>query len=103
MKSDSLFVNTSRAELVETGALYHEMSKHKSKRAALDVFDVEPTNRKNEPLLTLANVTAVPHLGYVEHNSYELYFKAAFENVVAYAQGLPTNLVPVEHPKCSQY
>ncbi len=101
MKADSLFVNTSRAELVEAGALYDELSKHKSKRAALDVFDIEPANTVNEPLLMLENVTAVPHLGYVEGNSYELYFKAAFENVVAYTQGLPVNLVPVEDCKRS--
>ncbi|HKI70413.1 MAG TPA: NAD(P)-dependent oxidoreductase, partial [Verrucomicrobiae bacterium] len=95
MKSDSLFVNTSRSGLVEKGALYKELSANREKRAAVDVYDVEPANSKNEPLLTLPNVTALPHLGYVELNSYELYFNAAFENVVAYAEGAPQNLVTV--------
>jgi len=95
MKSDSLFVNTSRAELVEANALYSEMKKNQTKRAALDVFLVEPATKENEPLHSLPNVLCSPHLGYVEKGSYELYFKIAFENVVAFAQGKPQNLAKV--------
>ena len=84
MKSDSLFVNTSRSELVETDALFNELKSNPSKRAAVDVFDCEPATKSTEPLLSLSNVTATPHLGYVEQGSYELYFKIAFENLVAY-------------------
>ena len=93
MKSDSLLVNTSRAELIESGALYSEMSLNPSKRAAVDVFETEPANTNNEPLLSLPNVLCTPHIGYVEKNSYELYFKIAFENVVAFANGKAENLV----------
>jgi len=82
MKSNSLFLNTSRSELVEQSALYNEMKRVSSKHAAIDVFDTEPTTKELEPLLTLPNVTATPHLGYVEENSYELYFKIAFENII---------------------
>ncbi|MBF4359546.1 NAD(P)-dependent oxidoreductase, partial [Vibrio anguillarum] len=73
MKSDSLFVNISRSELVESSALYNELVSVPTKRAALDVFDVEPASLDSEPLLSLPNVMATPHLGYVEQNSYELY------------------------------
>ena len=93
MKDDSLFVNTSRAELVEDGALYQTLLKHPSKQAAIDVYANEPATTANEPLLTLENVLASPHLGYVEQSSYELYFGKAFENVVQYAKGNPQNLV----------
>lgn len=93
MKVDSLLVNASRAELIEPGALYAELSTHPGKRAALDVFDIEPATLQNEPLLRLPNVLATPHLGYVEQNSYELYFRVAFENVLAFAEGRPANLV----------
>ncbi|WP_394179921.1 D-2-hydroxyacid dehydrogenase family protein [Marinomonas posidonica] len=93
MKTDSLFVNISRAELVESGALFDELSRVPSKRAAVDVYENEPANAQNEPLLSLPNVLCSPHLGYVEYNSYELYFKAAFENAVAFADGKPQNLV----------
>ncbi|BFM51403.1 D-2-hydroxyacid dehydrogenase family protein [Marinomonas sp. THO17] len=93
MKADSLFVNISRAELVESAALFDELSRVPSKRAAVDVYENEPANAQNEPLLGLPNVLCSPHLGYVEHNSYELYFKAAFENAVAFAKGKPQQLV----------
>lgn len=96
MKSDSLFVNVSRSELVEPDALYLEISANPNKQAALDVYDREPANIDNEPLLTLPNVTCTPHLGYVENNSYELYFDSAFKNVVAFASGQPQNLVRID-------
>lgn len=82
MKADSLLVNISRAELIEPMALYRELSSVPTKKAALDVFDIEPATKHNEPLLSLPNVTAAPHLGYVEQNSYELYFSIAFENIL---------------------
>ena len=87
MKPDSLFVNISRAELVEPNALFDELTKVPSKRAAIDVFDTEPATPDNEPLLSLPNVTATPHLGYVEQNSYELYFDIAFDNILSYQKG----------------
>ena len=94
MKSDALFVNTSRAELVESGALYQALSQNPSKKAAIDVYAYEPASLESEPLIGLKNVTALPHLGYVEKNSYELYFKVAFENVLAFAKGEPRHLIP---------
>ena len=84
MKPDSLFVNISRAELVEPRALFNELTKVPSKRAAIDVFEIEPATSETEPLLALPNVTATPHLGYVEQNSYELYFDIAFDNILSY-------------------
>ncbi|MBR7889587.1 D-2-hydroxyacid dehydrogenase family protein [Marinomonas sp. A79] len=83
-KADVLIVNTSRAELIESGALYQEMLANPSKQAAVDVFEIEPATPENEPLLSLPNVLCTPHIGYVEKGSYELYFRLAFENVVAF-------------------
>ena len=98
MKADSLFVNTSRAELVEKGALLSQLKAQPNKAAALDVYDVEPATHlmkgsETQQLIQLENVLASPHLGYVEQNSYELYFKIAFNNVLAYAKGEPENLL----------
>ncbi len=92
MKPDALFVNISRAGLVEENALYTELKAVPTKRAAIDVYDDEPIREASEPLLALPNALCSPHLGYVEKNSYELYFKAAFENVVNYLEGKPTNI-----------
>ncbi|SEF64451.1 D-2-hydroxyacid dehydrogenase family protein [Marinobacterium lutimaris] len=86
MKADSLFVNISRAELVEPGALLAELQQHPSKRAALDVFDSEPATPSTDPLLALPNALCTPHIGYVEKNSYELYFRIAFENLLGWIE-----------------
>ena len=92
MKRDALFVNTSRAELVEEGALEAALRKGRPGYAALDVFTSEPL-AADAAILKIPTVLATPHLGYVERDSYELYFRAAFENVVNFANGNPTNIL----------
>lgn len=95
MKPDALFVNTSRAELVAPGALEAALRHGRPGWAALDVFTDEPLPADAE-LLRMPTVLATPHLGYVEKDSYELYFRAAFENVVSFANGNPTNILNPE-------
>lgn len=95
MKPDALFVNTSRAELVADDALEGALKQGRPGMAALDVFTSEPLPQ-DAPLLRIPTVLATPHLGYVEKDSYELYFKAAFENIVQFAQGEPTNILNPE-------
>ena len=92
MKSDALFVNTSRAELVADGALEAALHAGRPGTAAVDVFHSEPL-AADAPLLRIPTVLATPHLGYVEQDSYELYFRAAFENIVQFANGKPTNIL----------
>ena len=87
MKPSSLFVNTSRAELVEAGALEAALGSGRPGYAALDVFYEEPIYDREHPLLVMPNVLCTPHLGYVEKDGYELYFRAAFENVLNYLAG----------------
>jgi D-3-phosphoglycerate dehydrogenase len=91
MRPDALFVNTSRAELVQTEALEHALQKGRPGYAALDVFTSEPL-ATDSPLLRIPTVLATPHLGYVEQDSYELYFRHAFQNVVDFANGQPANI-----------
>lgn len=86
MKPTALFVNTSRAELVEPGALEQALGKGRPGCAAVDVFETEPLGAES-PLLRIPTVLATPHLGYVEQDSYELYFRHAFQNVVDFANG----------------
>ena len=92
MKPDALFVNTSRAELVAEGALEGALKQGRPGTAALDVFTSEPL-AQDSPLLRIPTVLATPHLGYVEKDSYEIYFQAAFENIVKFAQGEPANIL----------
>ncbi|MGZ5200662.1 MAG: D-2-hydroxyacid dehydrogenase family protein [Telluria sp.] len=95
MKPDALFVNTSRAELVQPGALEAALRAGRPGWAALDVFTEEPLPAQAE-LLRIPTVLATPHLGYVEKDSYEMYFRAAFENVVNFANGQPSNILNPE-------
>ena len=95
MKANSLLVNTSRAELLETGALETALSLGHPGFAAIDVFEAEPVAKLN-PLLQMENVLATPHLGYVEQESYELYFRAAFQNILDYTNGTPKNVLNPE-------
>jgi D-3-phosphoglycerate dehydrogenase len=92
MKPTALFVNTSRAELVEDGALEPALKAGRPGFAALDVYETEPL-AADSALLRMDNVVAAPHLGYVEKDGYELYFRAAFQNVVDFANGTPKNVL----------
>jgi D-3-phosphoglycerate dehydrogenase len=91
MSRTSLLVNTSRAELIEAGALVAGLRAGRPGMAAVDVFEREPV--REEPLLTLPNVIASPHLGFVERTAYETMFGGAFDNVAAFAAGRPQNIV----------
>lgn len=92
MKPTALFVNTSRAELVESDALIAALNRGRPGMGAVDVFEAEPP-LQGHALLRLENCICTPHIGYVEQDSYELYFGAAFENVVNYIKGSPTNIL----------
>jgi D-3-phosphoglycerate dehydrogenase len=92
MKPTSLLVNTSRAELMEEGALVSALNRGRPGMAAVDVFETEPI-LQGHPLLRLENAVCTPHIGYVEQDSYEMYFAAAFENVVNFINGNPTGIV----------
>ena len=95
MKPTALIVNTSRAELIEDNALVAALNRGRPGMAAVDVFESEPI-LQGHPLLRLENAVCTPHLGYVEQDSYEMYFGAAFRNVINFINNEPTNLVNPE-------
>jgi D-3-phosphoglycerate dehydrogenase len=95
MKPTSLFTNTSRAELVEEAALVAGLNRGRPGMAAVDVFESEPI-LQGHPLLRLENAVCTPHIGYVELDSYELYFGTAFDNVVNFIKNTPSNIVNPE-------
>jgi D-3-phosphoglycerate dehydrogenase len=92
MKPTALLVNTSRAELIESNALISALNRGRPGLAAIDVYESEPI-LQGSALLRLENCICTPHIGYVEKDSYELYFGAAFDNVVNFIKGTPTNIV----------
>jgi D-3-phosphoglycerate dehydrogenase / 2-oxoglutarate reductase len=92
MKTTALLVNTSRAELIAQDALIAALNRGRPGLAAIDVFESEPI-LQGHALLRLENCICTPHIGYVELNSYEQYFGAAFDNVVNFIRGTPSNIV----------
>jgi D-3-phosphoglycerate dehydrogenase / 2-oxoglutarate reductase len=104
MKRSALLVNTSRAELIERDALVEALRSGRPGFAALDVYEVEPL--RDSPLLHMDNVICTPHLGYVEKDTYELYFGTAFDNLLAFVAGNPTNVINsevLEHPQVRDF
>ena len=93
MKPTALLVNTSRAGLIEPGALAAALKAGRPGLAAVDVYEEEPVLNAGHPLLNLDNVVCTPHLGYVERGGYERIFTAAFEQVRAFAAGKPINVI----------
>jgi len=101
MKPDSLIVNTSRAGLIEPGALVAALKGGRPGMAAVDVYEEEPMLNPDHPLLKMNNVVCTPHLGYVERAGYERIFGAAFGQILAFIDGNPFNVINPEALKKS--
>ena len=95
MKPTALLVNTARAELIAPDALVTALQRGRPGLAAIDVFESEPI-LQGQSLLRMENCICTPHIGYVEQDSYELYFGAAFDNVRNFTQGTPSNILNPE-------
>jgi len=95
MKPNALLVNTSRAGLIEPGALAAALRDGRPGSAAIDVFEQEPVLGEH-PLFAFPNVVCTPHIGYVTKDEYEIQFADIFDQIVAYAAGIPVNVVNPE-------
>ena len=93
MKTTALLVNTSRAGLIEPGALVSALEQGRPGAAAVDVFEHEPVRDGQHPLLAMDRVVCTPHIGYVTRDEYEIQFADIFDQIVAYAGGHPINVV----------
>jgi len=96
MKPGSILVNTSRAGLIEPGALVAALLNGRPGFAAVDVFDEEPVTDPDHPLLALDNVICTPHIGYVTRDEWEVQFSDVFDQINAFAAGEPINVVNPE-------
>jgi D-3-phosphoglycerate dehydrogenase len=93
MKPTALLVNTSRAPLIEPGALIAALKIGHPGMAAIDVYEEEPVLDTRYPLFAMDNVVCTPHIGYVTRDEYEVQFSDIFDQIVAYAAGKPINVV----------
>lgn len=96
MKENATLINTARAELIEKNGIENVLKNGKNIFVGMDVYENEPIYDPDFSFLNMKNVICTPHLGYVEQNSYELYFGAAFENVIHFINGNPTNIANKE-------
>ena len=93
MRPDALLVNTSRAGLIEPGALVAALEAGRPGLAAVDVYETEPLLDRDDPLLTMENVVCTPHIGYVTREEWDVQFSDIFDQINAYADGTPINVV----------
>lgn len=96
MKPGALLVNTSRAPLIEEGALIEALKGGRPGMAAVDVYENEPLRDTGHPLLNMDNVICTPHIGYVTEDEWEIHFTDIFDQVVAFAAGKPINIINKE-------
>lgn len=96
MQPGALFVNTSRAGLIEPGALLNALNAGRPGKAAIDVFDTEPLTNPSDPLLAHPNLIATPHIGFVTEDEFEKQFADIFDQVLAYAKGAPIHMINQE-------
>jgi D-3-phosphoglycerate dehydrogenase len=99
MKPTALIVNTSRAGLIEPGALVNALRAGRPGKAAVDVYENEPLTDPDDPLLSLPNAICTPHIGYVEHDNHEQQFNEIFDQIIAWQAGKPINVVNPEAQK----
>lgn len=93
MKPTAVLVNTSRAGLIEPDALVEALRAGRPGRAAVDVYEHEPLQDPSDPLLTMDNVIGTPHIGYVTRDEFEIQFTDVFDQILAFANGTPINIV----------
>lgn len=93
MKPSAVLINTSRAGLIEPGALLSALQNGRPGRAGIDVYDHEPLTNTSDPLLNLAGVVCTPHIGYVTRDEYEIQFTDIFDQILAFDAGKPINVI----------
>lgn len=96
MKPEALLVNTARAALIAPGALAEALRKGRPGFAAVDVYENEPVQNGDHPLLHMDNALCTPHSAWLEQPTYEAYFGEAFDNILAFIGGAPANIANPE-------
>lgn len=96
MKPTALLVNTSRAGIIESGALVNALKNGRPGYAALDVFDDEPVLGAEDPIVHMPNALCTPHLGYVTRETLLHHYKDAIDQIAAFCAGNPINVINAE-------
>jgi glycerate dehydrogenase len=92
MKPTAYLINTSRGPLVDEAALAEALNAGRLAGAGLDVLEREPPAEDN-PLFTAKNCYITPHIAWATRASRQRLLDAAIDNVAAYLNGSPRNVV----------
>ncbi|MBT3942572.1 MAG: D-glycerate dehydrogenase [Chloroflexi bacterium] len=93
MKPEASLINTARGPIVDTEALTTALQNGDIAYAALDVTDPEPI-APDHPLVSLENVTIVPHIASATVGTRRKMSEMTVENILATLNGkLPPNCV----------
>lgn len=93
MKKTAVLINTARGPVVDSSALAEALADGKIAGACIDVFENEPPVAKEHPLLNAPNVIATPHIAFATAEAMEIRAGMVFENVTAYLDGKPINVM----------
>jgi len=92
MKPSAILINTGRGPLIDEQALADALNSGRILAAGLDVLTQEPP-RKGSPLIGARNCYITPHIAWATKEARERLDRIAFENVRAYLNGTPQNVV----------
>jgi phosphoglycerate dehydrogenase-like enzyme len=92
MKPTAYLVNTSRGPIVDTAALLAALQAGTIAGAGLDVYDEEPLS-EDHPLRLAPRTVLTPHLGYVTHQTYDVFYGEAVEDIAAWLAGAPVRVL----------
>ena len=92
VKEGSFLINLARGPIVEKRALVDALASGRLAGAAIDVYDKEPVS-PNDELLDFENILVTPHIGFFTAEALERKATMTFQNVKAFMEGQPINVV----------